>query len=345
MTDTEAETLERARGVLARCGVADLHVDSILQHVLFGYDVRKEHRAGVRGQPLFWHADIPRMLQADYACAAMGVHHWPVEGPAATRNAHRQIDYLDELAASDPACFRVRTPDDWPAAHEHGRIALVPGVEGAHMLDGSIAELERFCDRGIAYLTLAHFSKNSAATPSMGRGCNEDDTLTPFGEELVRTLNARGVVVDVSHLNQRCAIRAAELSEAPVFATHSGAQSVHRHARLLGDDAIDRVAEKGGAIGIIFSPGFLAGNRRAGSEAVVDHMDYIAERVGIEHVAIGSDYDGWLPAILSDHRDCRDVVRIAAEMLRRGYGEADVEAVMANNARRVVAGAWAARAR
>lgn len=343
MTPAYAEHLEAAAAIVDDAGVVDLHVDSIIQQMLFGYDVLKEHKPGRPGQPLFWHADVPRMIEAGYVCANMGIHSWPFENAGGPPRAHRQIDYLDRIAEAHPGCMRIRTPDDWDTAIDGGKLGLVPGVEGAHMLDGRIEELHRLLDRGIAYLTLAHFSRNSAATPSMGRGANEDDTLTPFGEDVVRTLNERGCVVDVSHLNQPCAIRAAELSAAPVFATHSGAQGVHRHPRLLSDDAIDRIAEKDGAIGIIFGPDFLAGDAKAGTEAVVDHIDYIAERVGIRHLAIGSDYDGWLPRILSDHRDCRDVVRIAAEMLRRGYEVDAIAGVLSGNARRVVAAAWAAR--
>lgn len=336
--------LPAARALIDEVGVVDLHVDSIIQNRLFGYDVLKRHRAGIKGQPLFWHADVPRMIEAGYVCANMGIHHPPIEGPRAPRNAHKQIDYLDRIAEQSDVCMRIRTPDDWAVAADEGKLGLVPGVEGCHMLNGSLDELHAFCDRGIAYLTMAHFSKNSAATPSLGRGCNEEDGLTAFGEDVVRVLNERGVVVDVSHLNQPCAIRAAELSEAPVFATHSGAQGVHAHARLLSDDAIDRIAEKDGAIGIIFGPDFLTGSSKATSTAVVDHMDYIAERVGTRHLVIGSDYDGWLPRILADHRDCRDVVRIAAEMLRRGYSEDDVRGVLSRNARRVVEKAWSLRA-
>ena len=334
MTAPDAH-LKHAREITRANGLVDLHLDSIIQQRLFRYDVRKEHRAGVKGQPLFWHADLPRMGQAGYLGAAMGIHYFPKENAAAVREANRQIDYLDWVAETDPRAMRIRDAADWETAANEGLIGMIPGVEGCHMLNGDIANLEAFCDRGIAYLTLTHFSKNSAATPSLGRGANEEDTLTPFGHEVVDLLNARGVVVDVAHANQRCAIEAARRSTAPVMATHSGAQGVHAHPRLLSDEAIDAVADGGGVIGIIFSPGFLTGSKKASSSCVVDHIDYIANRVGIDHVAIGSDYDGWVPAIPCDHRDCRDAVRVAAEMLRRGYDDTAVAKVWQRNALRV----------
>lgn len=343
MTHAYEPFLAQARALQAEARVIDLHVDSIIQQYLFRYDIRKRHSAGIPGQPFIWHADVPRMLEGGYLGAAMGIHYWQKETPDGIRTCHAQIDYLDRVAAEDDRCLRVRSPDDWETARAEGLLALSPGVEGAHMLNGDISNLETLCQRGIAYLTLAHFSKNAAATPSLGKGANEDDTLTAFGEQVVHTLNHFGSVVDVSHLNQRCAIRAAELSEAPVFATHSGAQGVHHHARLLSDAAIDAIAAGDGAIGVIFGPGFLAGKLRASSEVVVDHIDYIAQRVGIRHVVIGSDYDGWLYAIPSDHRDCRDAVRVTAELLRRGYTEDEVRGVLSGNAQRVFRAAWDAR--
>jgi len=338
-----AESIERAKRLQHEAGVLDLHVDSIIQQRLFGYDVEKRHNSLRPGQPLFWHADVPRMIDAGYAGACLGIHFFPWESERGPREANAQIDYLDRVCAHNSGVFRVHTAADWARARAAGKLALAPGVEGAHILNGSLDNLDRLLERGIAYLTLAHFSKNSAATPSMGRGANEEDRLTPFGVEVVRRLNAAGVVVDVSHLNMPCVLHAAEVCDAPLLATHSGAQSVNAHRRLLSDAAIDAIAARDGAIGIIFSPGFLKGNRTAGSEAVVEHIDTIASRVGIRHVCIGSDYDGWLPAILSDHRDCLDLVRITALLLERGYTDADVAAVLSGNARRVIEAA-AARA-
>ena len=334
MNDTHDDPLQHAQRLHDRFGVIDLHVDSIIQERLFGYDLSKKHRAGIKGQPFFWHADVPRMLEAGYAGACMGIHYWPKETPNAFVECMRQIDVLDHLAEVDERVVRIRAGSEWTSTAPQ-KLALAPGVEGAHMLAGSLPNLETLCDRGIAYLTLAHFSKNSAATPSMGRGANEVDGLTSFGRDVITLLNERGVVVDVSHLNQRCAIEAAEHSSAPVFATHSGAQGLHNVPRLLSDDAIHAIAGTGGSIGVIFGPSFLTGSSRATSAAAADHMDYIVELVGPAHVSTGTDYDGWLPRILADHRDCRDLVRVTAELIRRGYSDDVIGGILSRNSHRV----------
>lgn len=310
----------------------DLHLDSIIQQRLFGYNVRKPHNAGMRGQPLFWHADVPRMVEAGYRGACMGVHFWPWESERGWREANTQIDYLDRVAQSDDRLLRVREPDDWARAPAEGKIAVAPGVEGAHMLNGDVDRVFELAARNIAYLTLTHFSRNAAATPSMGRGSNEQDGLTDFGRELVVALEEHEIVIDLSHLNMPGVLDTCAIAKKPLFATHSGAQSVRQHPRLLSDEAIDAIAELDGVIGVIFAPTFLAGKLRADSNCVVDHIEYIIDRVGPRHVALGSDYDGWLPSIPSDMRDCRDVGVVAEIMRARGIGEDVIEKIYWRNA-------------
>jgi len=330
-----------AHALQQRVGVIDLHVDSIIQQRLFRYDLLKRHRAGFTGQPLWWHADLPRMVEAGYRGACMGVHYWPWESERGWREAMRQLDYLDRVAAMFPGAYRVSHPGQWADAPE-GSLLLSAGIEGAHMLNGEVSRVKELAERGVAYLTLAHFSANRAVTPARGRGANERDGLTPLGCELVRALNRFGIVVDVAHVNTPGVLDACAQTSAPVFCTHTGVKAVHDVARNISDDEIDAVAATDGAIGIIFGPGFLCGRFRAGTTVVLDHIDHIASRVGIRHVVIGSDYDGWLPSIVSDHRDCRDIIKVTHGLLARGYSEEEVAGVLRGNAERVFAGALAA---
>lgn len=310
----------------------DLHVDSIIQQRLFGYNVRRRHRGGMRGQPFFWHADLPRMQDAHYAGACMGIHYWPWQSERGWREMNRQIDYLDQVAAQDERVLRVREPSDWLRAQQAGRIALAPGVEGAHMLNARLERVAQLAERRPAYLTLTHFSKNGAATPAMGRGANERDGLTDFGRDLIRALEDHDILVDLAHVNTPGVLDACKVARRPVFCTHTGVRGVHRHARNISDAEIDAIAQTDGVIGIIFAPGFLAGKLRASSEIVVDHIEYVIARVGIRHVAIGSDYDGWLPAIPSDQRDCRDIHRISDILATRGHAPDDIARIMQQNA-------------
>ena len=315
-------------------GILDLHVDSIIQQRLFRYAIDRRHHPGVPGQPLFWHADIPRMIEAGYRGACMGIHYYPWESERGWAELQRQVSYLDEVAAGDDRVVRVRGASDWDRVRGDGKLGLVPGIEGAHMLNARIERVSALAEMGVAYLTLTHFSANAAATPSIGRGANELDGLTAFGRRLVRELNYYGIAVDVAHVNTPGVIEACQTSRAPVFCTHTGVRGVHDDSRNITDAELDAIAETGGVVGIILAPVFLAGKLRADTEVALDHYEYVIDRVGIDHVAIGSDYDGWLPTILSDHRDCRDIHRLVDGLRSRGYGDDAIEGLVAGNALR-----------
>lgn len=290
---------------------------------------------------MFWHADVPRMQEARYVGACLGVHYWPVETEAGWRETLRQIAEVD-LLASQPGCIRVRSARDWVTAAQSGLLALAPGVEGAHMLNGRLERVRELAAHRVAYLTLAHFSRNAAATPSMGRGADERSGLTTFGRALVRELNRWGVAVDVSHVNRAGTMDAIRAATAPVLCTHSGMYSVRKHPRLLHDEAAVAIAETGGAVGILFAPHFLAGKLNVDSSCVLDHIDYLLALVGPNHVVIGSDYDGWLPRIPNDMRDCRDLVVLVDGLLRRGHAVTTIESMLCRNVHRVFAAIEAA---
>ena len=310
----------------------DLHVDSIIQQRLFGYRVTRAHRAPMRGQPLFWHADVPRMVQAGYRGACLGIHYYPWESDGGWAELNHQIDYLDETIAAHHDVLRVRSPADWADAAAAGKLALAPGVEGAHMLNGVIDRVEALGRRHVAYMTLTHFSKNAAATPSMGRGKNEVDGLTPFGVELVAALEQHNIIVDLAHVNTPGVLHACRVATRPVFCTHTGVKAIHDHARNITDEEIDAIAATDGVIGVIFAPIFLTGKLRASTDAVIDHIQHIVDRVGIRHVALGSDYDGWLPSIPSDMRDCRDITLVAQKLRQRHFDEESITRIFHLNA-------------
>jgi membrane dipeptidase len=331
---------DRARALHRQAGLVDLHVDSILQTRLFGYDIARAHGAPRLGQPLFWHADIPRMQQAGYGVAAMGIHWYPWESERGWREAMRQIDTLDALAART-GVQRLQGPEG--LLRTSTDLGLIPGVEGAHILNGNMARVRTLAERGVLYLTLCHFSANQACSPGIGRGASDRRGLTAFGADLVDALQDLGVAVDVAHVGHQGVLDACQRARAPILCTHTGARALSDSPRLLHDDAIDAIAATGGVMGIIYGPNFLAGRLRASSEVVLDHYDYIADRVGRQHLAVGTDLDGWLPSIPNDMRDCRDVVRVTEGLLRRGWSEAEVRGVLGDNLRRALRGVVDAR--
>lgn len=315
--------------------IVDLHVDFIIQQRLFGYDALKRHRAGMRGQPLFWHADIPRMQDAKYSGACLGIHYYPWESEAGFVEMQKQIDYLDHVVAKHPDVIRVERREDWLKAN--GKIALAPGVEGAHMLNGKLDRVETLKARGVTYMTITHFSKNAAATPSMGRGANETEGLTGFGKDLVAALQEADILVDVAHVNTPGTLDICKITTKPLFCTHTGVKGVFNHARSITDEEIDGIAASDGVIGIMFAPKFLTGSTKADHTCVLDHLEYVISRVGPRHAAIGSDFDGWVP-IPSDMRDVRDIQLIVDGLAARGHSPDDITKVLGGNALEMLSG-------
>ena len=290
------------------------------------------------GQPLFWHADLPRMTEAGYGAACLGIHYWPWASEAGWQRAMRQIDVLDRAVERHPNAVRIESPSDWTTIEQDKTLALAPGVEGAHMLNGRLERVELLAERGVAYLTLTHFSANRAATPSLGRGSDATSGLTDFGADLVGALEDVGVTVDLAHVNRPGVLDACRQASRPVICTHTGVCGVHDHPRNLSDAELEAIASTGGVVGIMAAPIFLTGELVADSGAVADHIEYVADHVGLEHVALGSDYDGWIPSIPSDQRDCRDLERVIDTLEAREWGDEALERLCWRNAAEVLSG-------
>ncbi len=314
----------------------DLHVDFIIQQRLFRYSGRTKHRALFRGQPMFWHADLPRMVEAGYTGACLGIHYFPWESERGWREMNTQIAYLDRIAEAHDGVRRVWRAQEWLLTKEEGVLGIAPGVEGAHMLNKKVERVADLARLGVQYLTLVHLGSNSAATTAWGWGADDAKGLTPFGEEVVRACEEHDVLIDLAHVNHRGVLDACALATRPVMCTHSGARSLHDHPRLLRDEAIDAIAATGGVIGVIFGPAFLSGKLRDDTSCILDHIEYIADRVGVEHAALGSDFDGWMATIPSDMRDCRDIINVPKGLEARGWASEDIEAVCRGNALRVL---------
>ncbi len=319
-----------------RYPVIDFHVDSIIQQRLFGYRVTRRHKARKPGQPLFWHADIPRMLDANYTGACLGIHYFPIEIESGWYEMRQQIQYLDETITEHEKVLRVRQKSDWKRAMDEGKLALAPGVEGAHMLNGQIDRVAELQNLNIAYLTLAHFSKNSAATPSLGRGANEKDRLSDFGVDLIVALQESDILVDLAHVNTPGVLHTASISKKPLFCTHTGVRGVYDHARSLNDEELAAIKESNGVVGIMFATNFLAGGK-ATTHRIVDHIEYVINKIGYQHVGIGSDFDGWVP-IPEDMADCNDVHNISTILKKRGHCENVIESIMWKNGLEMLSG-------
>ncbi len=264
----------------------------------------------------------------------------------ALKSTGEVISGLERLAANSLDKIKIATDSAMLAASiESGQLAIVLHIEGAEAIDPDFRNLDDLYDRGLRSLGMVWSRPNRfghgvpfayPVSPDTGPG------LTEAGKELVRALNHKGIMLDLSHLNEKGFWGVAALSEAPLVASHSNAYALCRSARNLTDKQLEAVAESGGLVGVNFCVGFLRADGRPNTDTplstIVDHIDYIADKVGIDHVAFGSDFDGaTIPDAL---HDIAGYPRIISLLRERGYNDGDIRKVSCDNWLRVLKATW-----
>ncbi|HEV2671444.1 MAG TPA: dipeptidase [Gemmatimonadales bacterium] len=317
--------------------------------------------------------DIPR-LRAGHLGGQFWAAYVPVstihEGEHPAVYALEQIDLVYRLCGRYPATFAMaRTAADVERNFKAGKISCLIGIEGGHAIENSLGALRAFAQLGVRYMTLTHWETidwADAATDSAKHG-----GLTPFGEDVVREMNRVGMLVDLSHVSDGTMMDALRVSRAPVIFSHSSARALDNHVRNVPDSILTLLAKNGGVVMANFAPDYVSDSLRvyddsiqkkttrlhaagldslaigdsvkawhaAGPKAtlaqVADHVEYLRKVAGIDHVGIGSDFDGIssVPAGLEDVSKFPDLI---AELLRRGWTEADVKKVAGLNTLRVL---------
>ena len=351
---------ERARRIYRDAIVIDAHNDVVTKLLDDGYDLDLRHPAGFRkgeGQ-----TDLPRLVESGITAQFLAA--W-VDAPYAARRPDesfaRALAYFDAIDG-----FVGRHPDrlvlatDTAAirrAKAEGRIAILVGVEGGHAIEGSLDKLRELRRRGARYLTLTWNNGNDWAGSSIAVDGTRAGGLTPFGRDVIRELDRLGMLVDLSHASDQTFADAIAVSANPVVATHSCARAINDHPRNLTDDQLRAVARTGGVIGVNFyarflDPAFLAAALEREREAtapgnrppplpetplslLVDHVEHVARVAGVEHVALGSDFDG-VAALPAGMEDVTRLPRLAEALLARGFGDDELRLFLGGNLLRVM---------
>lgn len=366
--EPEPALLARARAILAQAPLIDTHND--LPHMLVAK--RDGDLAGLDlGVPQpEWCADIPRLREG-----GVGAQYWSVYTDASNMKTNRSLhealrafDVVLRLVRSRPELELARTAADVERIHRAGRIASLIGVEGGHMIEGSLAALRIFHELGARYLTLTHWDNVEWADAATDRA--EQDGLNEFGEAVVRELNRLGMFVDVSHVSADTMRDVLRVSRAPVIFSHSNAFAIDPHPRNVPDDVLRLLPRNGGVVHVNFIKEYVSvadpawqQRRSAAAEElrarldgqqavdaglaaweqanphpggtiaeVADHIDHIRKVAGIDHVGIGADYyDDGSTSMVPGLRDVTRYPYLFAELLRRGYSEEDLLKIAGRN--------------
>ncbi len=293
------------------------------------------------------HTDIPRLK-----AGGVKAQFWSVYVSADTMvtgdsllQTLQQIDIVDQMIKRYPQTFEfASSADEIERIVKAGKIASMMGVEGGHSIEGSLGNLQRLYDRGCRYMTLTHsktLSWADSATDDAKHG-----GLTDFGKEVIREMNRLGMLVDLSHVSPAVMHQAIEVSSAPIIFSHSSALAINDHPRNVPDDVLQRMPQNGGVVMVNFFSKFVIPtalreeneNARGTIHDVVDHIHHIATVAGIDHVGIGSDFDG-VPRLPEQLEDVSTYPLITQELLNRGYTKTDIHKIMGGNVLRALRGA------
>ena len=318
-------------------------------------DLPRLKEGGVGGQ--FWSVYVPVERQgADAVTATLG-----------------QIDIVYRMLRRYPQALELAlSADDIERIFKSGKIASLIGMEGGHSIDNSLANLRMFYRLGARYMTLTHSSNTAWAdsatdTPKFGG-------LAPFGEDVVKEMNWLGMLVDLSHTSPDTMEDALRVTQAPVIFSHSDARAINDHPRNVPDNILQMLPKNGGIVMVTFVPGFVspkvnawnkeqtaeqdrlkalypgdAAKVKEGVDAwtnahtmpqatvsdVADHVDHIRKVAGIDHIGIGSDFDG-ITQTVQGLSDVSMYPNLTAELFRRGYSDADVKKILGQNLLRVM---------
>jgi membrane dipeptidase len=330
-------------------------------------------RLDLAGRVAATHTDIPRLVEGGVGGQFWSVFvPTRIAGDAAVTAVLEQIDLVHRMIRRYPSRFELAlTADDVDKAFAAGRIASLLGAEGGHCIGGSLGVLRSLYALGVRYMTLTHNSSvgwASSATDDVVPG-----GLTDFGRAVVTEMQRLGMLVDLSHVAQSTMHAALDVARAPVIFSHSSALALCGNPRNVPDDALTRLAANGGVCMVTFVPFFVSAEcndwlaalraevaRRGQDPAdlaavfalrpewekahpaptatlgqVADHVEHVRSVAGIEHVGIGGDFDG-TPALPVGLEDVSRYPALFAELLRRGWSEADCKALAGGNILRVM---------
>ncbi|MDD9937643.1 MAG: membrane dipeptidase [Myxococcales bacterium] len=314
------------------CDVLDLHVDSFIWTRTLGYDLRKRHGSGIFNGRFYSQVDFPRALEAGLTGALWSITTNPYRGAGSrARTFARNAARLRSIFESEDERFAiVSDAAGYRAARDAGKHGAFLVVQGGNAADVDDAAIDALIDAGVIAVTLVHLSTSRlGGTSSPIRG--GEVGLRDFGRHYVERLNAARVFVDLAHISERGFHEALEVhdSSQPLLVSHTGMSGVHPLWRNIDDRQLRAVADTGGVAGVIFHSGYLGDPYWTGGKAatIVDHLEHIVRKVGAEHAALGSDWDGMI-ITPRDMPTCLELPRLVQLMLERGFAHDDIRKVM-----------------
>jgi len=259
---------------------------------------------------------------------------------AAKENAMAKFNAIDRLVSvyAPNQIELALTSDDVYRIHKKGKKVAMIGVENAYPMGLDTANVRRYWEKGARYVSLAHNGHSQFSDSNTGEfdGIYLHNGLSELGKEIVHLLNYYGIMIDISHPSKEAIRQMIELSKAPVIASHSSARALRDHPRNLDDEQLEWVKANGGVIQTTALGAFLTDRKDppANMEDFLDHIDYMVNKIGLDHVGISSDFDGG--GGIDGWQDASETTNVTMGLRNRGYSDAEIAKLWGGNLLRVL---------
>ncbi len=291
--------------------------------------------------------DLPKMTEGRLDATIMVAYIPQKMQESAYDYANAIFDKIETIVGDNAARLALaRTPDELWANKLAGKKSIVLGIENGKALEGQLSHISHFAQRGVVYITLCHNGDNdicdsaalipqpSAPSPAQGSNGHLHQGVSPFGVEVIHEMNRLGLMVDLSHAHEKSFYDALDISATPIVCSHSSCRALCDHPRNLTDDQMRALAKKGGVCQITVYPGFLRTDSQATILDVMAHLDHAVQVMGIDHVGLGTDFDGdgGVPGLA----DASELLNFTRQLLQRRYNDDDIQKIWGGNFLRVM---------
>lgn len=320
--------------------IFDLHCDTI-------WKISEAKRKGeeIRLEESYLQVDEEKLSKGNYFAQCFAIYI-PNKYPNPFQRCLHDVEIYQEEIKKSRVLAPVFDYSDFEKNAKNGKISAVLTMEDGCPIGENFDNLHALYSKGVRMICLLHNHVNPIGNPNFEQECldgssnpktaNTTTGLTEFGRALVKEMNKTGIVIDVSHLSDKGFYEVVKLSERPIVASHSNARTVCKHVRNLTDDMLYKLAENGGVTGINYAKHFMHNNEALGkntSECALEHIRYIKKKIGINHIALGSDFDGIdLDIEISDASKMNVII---ATLEKGGFSTEEIEKIAYKNALRV----------
>ncbi len=314
-------------------GIIDAHCDTV------HYFTQEKGSYIFSERNVLAQVDLPRMETGNIKVQFFALYIEPEYKPC--HALKRCLQLLDLFYRTVESCIErievVYSFNDLIRVNREGKIAAVITVEGGEALEGDLGFLRIFYRLGIRGLGLTWNQRNQIADGVWEREAGGG--LTRFGKKVIKEMNDVGMIIDLAHIAERGFNDVLALTTQPVVVSHANARAICDHPRNLTDRQLKLLQENGGVVGLSFYPAFIC-PENPNLEKLLDHFEHIAEIAGIDHLGIGSDFDGMEGNFLKDLNDVSSLHFLIEGLLSRGFKKEDVSKVLWGNFLRVINRVW-----